>query len=82
MAKTETPIMPKPGEVWSDAETRLKTQVTFLAKIEQVWEPNGHGYPGQVAYRRAGGGPLVNIRLQSFLWRFRRIESKPTGPFG
>ena len=81
MPDTETPVVPKPGEVWSDSATRLKTQVPFVAKVEQVWAPAGHGYPGQIAYRRAGGGPLVSMRLQSFLWRFRRVESRPTGPF-
>jgi hypothetical protein len=90
-AEEITRAAPRPGETWSDADTRKQRGnpdgPNFVATIEGVWPSSevtvvmGHTQWPRVAYRRATGGPLVNLRLDSFLWRFRRIASKPTGPF-
>lgn len=69
--------VPRDGETWSAPDG-------FVARVVKVWpeSANPHGPPwANVAYRRAGGGPLVNMRIDRFLYRFSRLASTPTGPF-
>lgn len=81
MNKTAFEVIPQPGETWSDNKTRTTTLATFIAVVDGI-EPIGCREPNaSVMYRRKGGGPIVRLRLRDFLWRFRRVESRPTGPF-